>query len=140
MEATLPNQPAGRILIHEKFDGNGFTNNNSLAQMRLTKADQINPVITHLMGREDRKFPLTFLTEGQKGGMKRIEVEDVEYNWPVISRIVITSYSIHYTKLYDAQALAAFISLFFWVPITKKAIKNHFDELESAEKNAATVS
>jgi len=87
MEATLPNQPAGRILIHEKFDGNGFTNNNSLAQMRLTKADQINPVITHLMGREDRKFPLTFLTEGQKGGMKRIEVEDVEYNWPVISRM-----------------------------------------------------
>lgn len=84
---TLTNQNASRILIHEKFDGNGFTNNNSLAQMRLTKPDVINPVITHLMGSEDKRFPLTFFTEGQKGGMKRIEIEDIEYNWPVMSRL-----------------------------------------------------
>lgn len=87
MENTLASQNTSRILVHETFDGNGFTNNNALAQMRLTKPDVVNPVITHLMGREDKKFPLTFLTEGQTGGMKRIEIEDVEYNWPVMSRM-----------------------------------------------------
>jgi O-antigen/teichoic acid export membrane protein len=56
----------------------------------------------------------------------------------VLSYVFITYYGIVGAAI--AQALAAFISLFFWVPITKKAIKNHFDELESAEKNAATVS
>ena len=87
MEQTLTNQNASRILVHEKFDGKGFTTNNSLAAMRLTKADTLNPVITHLMGNENKKFPLTFLTEGQKGGLKKNSIQDVEYNWPVMSRM-----------------------------------------------------
>src|SRR5690606_35244592 len=32
-------------------------------------------------------FPLTFLTEGQKGGMRSIEIEDVEYDWNVMTRM-----------------------------------------------------
>lgn len=84
---NLANQNLGRILIHEYFDDKGFTNNNSLAAMRLTKSDTLNPVITHLMGNEIKKFPLTFLTEGQKGGMKKNEIQDVEYNWPVMTRL-----------------------------------------------------
>lgn len=87
MEQTLVNQNSSRILIHEQFDGRGFTTNNSLAQMRLTKADTLNPVITHLMGQENKKFPLTFLTEGQKGGLKQNSIQDVEYNWPVMTRM-----------------------------------------------------
>lgn len=87
MENTLVNQNSSRILIHEKFDGKGFTTNNSLAQMRLTKADSLNPVITHLMGQENKKFPLTFLTEGQKGGLRTNSIEDIEYNWPVMTRM-----------------------------------------------------
>tara|TARA_R110000796_G_scaffold78508_2_gene175023 strand:+ start:9391 stop:10899 length:1509 start_codon:yes stop_codon:yes gene_type:complete len=87
MAETLANQSSGRILQHESFDSKGFTTNNSLAKMRLTKADTLNPVITHLMGAENKKFPLTFLTEGQKGGLKKNEIEDVEYNWPVMGRL-----------------------------------------------------
>ena len=83
---TLSNQNASRILQHESFDGKGFTNNNSLATMRLTKSESLNPVITHLMGEENKRFPLTFLTEGQKGGFKTKSIEDIEYNWPVMSR------------------------------------------------------
>lgn len=83
---TLSNQNSSRILMHEQHDGSGFTNNNSLAKMRLTKADTLNPVITHLMGQENKKFPLTFLTEGQKGGFKQNPIEDIEYNWPVMTR------------------------------------------------------
>lgn len=86
-EQTLVNQNQSRILHHETFDGSGFTTNNSLAKMRLTKSTSLNPVITHLMGKESKKFPLTFLTEGQKGGLKTTPVEDIEYHWSVMSRL-----------------------------------------------------
>lgn len=87
MSNTLSNQNSGRILVHEQFDDKGFTTNNSLAKMRLTKADMLNPVITHLMGAESKKFPLTFLTEGQKGGLRKNSIEDIEYSWAVMSRM-----------------------------------------------------
>ena len=76
-----------RILYHDKFHGQGFTNENTLANALLTKADTINPVITHLAGRDDKKFPLTFLTEGQKGGTRTIEINDVQYDWPTFRRL-----------------------------------------------------
>lgn len=76
-----------RIIYSDKFDGNGFTNENSLANALLTKPDQLNPVITHLAGEESKKFPLTFLTEGQKGGYKTIEVNDIQYEWNTIGRM-----------------------------------------------------
>lgn len=88
-----------QIVYHDKFDSTGFTNENTLANALLTKPDVINPVITHLAGREDNKFPLTFLTEGQKGGYKTIDVNDIQYEWPVIGRmkntdkIVSTTYT-----------------------------------------------
>ena len=89
-----------QIVYRDKFDSTGYTNENTLANALLTKPDQINPVITHLAGREDKKFPLTFLTEGQKGGYQTMkEVNDIQYEWPVISRmkntdkIVSTTYS-----------------------------------------------
>lgn len=86
LNTNLANGNSGRVLIHETFDAKGFTNNNSLAEMRLTKSESLNPVITHLMGAENKKFPLTFLTEGQKGGLKKNEIQDVEYSWPVMTR------------------------------------------------------
>lgn len=85
--STLQGQRESRILVHETFDGNGFTTNNSLSQMRLTKPDQINPVITHLMGKDEDAFPLTFLTEGQAGGNRKIEIQDIEYEWNVMGRL-----------------------------------------------------
>lgn len=88
-----------QILYHDTFDSKGFTNENSLQNALLTKPDQISPVITHLAGREDNRFPLTFMTEGQKGGYKTISVNDVQYEWNTFSRlktsdeIVSTTYS-----------------------------------------------
>lgn len=86
----------GRILYHDKFDGTGYTNENSLANALLTKPDVINPVITHLAGQESKKFPLTFLTEGQVGGYEAIN--DIQYEWGTMgrmrhgSKIVSTTY------------------------------------------------
>ena len=80
-------QNAARIVHHETFDDKGYTNNLSLTQARMTNPDSLNPVITHLMGREDKKFPLLFLTEGQTKGRKYVEIQDVEYDWPVFGRL-----------------------------------------------------
>lgn len=88
-----------RVVYHDKFDGTGFTNENSLANALLTKPDKLNPVITHLAGLESKKFPLTFMTEGQKGGYKTIELNNIQYEWDVIGRkkkgdkIVSTTYT-----------------------------------------------
>lgn len=78
----------GRIIYHDKFDGTGFTNENSLANAMLTKPDVINPVITHLAGEQNKMFPLTFLTEGQKGGYDpKVGLNDVQYEWNTIGRM-----------------------------------------------------
>lgn len=75
----------GRILYKDKFDGTGYTNENSLANALLTKPDVINPVITHLAGETNKMFPLTFLTEGQTGGYETIN--DIQYEWGTIGRM-----------------------------------------------------
>ena len=87
MITTFPGIKEAQIVKHETFDGTGFTNNNSLAKMRLSKSESLNPVITHLMGNENKKFPLTFLTEGQRGGIKTNSIEDIEYHWNVQGRM-----------------------------------------------------
>lgn len=76
-----------QVLYKDSFNGNGYTNENSLANALLTKPDVISPVITHLAGRESDKFPLTFLTEGQKGGVNPIELNDIQYEWNVMGRM-----------------------------------------------------
>jgi hypothetical protein len=76
-----------RIVQHETFGDEGYTNNLSLTKARMTNPDTLNPVITHMMGKESKKFPLLFLTEGQKKGVKYVEIQDVEYDWPVFGRL-----------------------------------------------------
>lgn len=88
VNGTMPGQRNSmRVIQNETFDDKGYTNNISLTQARMTNPDMLNPVITHLMGNESKKFPLLFLTEGQKGGTKYVEIEDVEYEWPVFGRM-----------------------------------------------------
>lgn len=87
--STLQNQNNNyyRVLHGEVFDDKGYTNNLSLTKARMTNPDTLNPVITHIMGMESKKFPLLFLTEGQKGGIIKKEIQDVEYDWPVFGRL-----------------------------------------------------
>lgn len=84
---ALQNQNYARVVQHESFGDEGYTNNLSLAQARMTNPDSLNPVITHLMGNESKKFPLLYLTEGQAKGVKYVEIQDVEYDWPVFGRL-----------------------------------------------------
>ncbi len=84
---SLQNQNSYRVVHNEHFDDSGYTNNLSLTKARMVNPDHLNPVITHLMGQENKKFPLLYLTEGQNKGTKYIEIQDVEYDWPVFGRL-----------------------------------------------------
>lgn len=86
-----------RVLIHDSFEGKGFTDENSLAKMFLTQPDELDVAMTFLMGKENNKFPLSFLSEGQEGGAR--SVNDIEYTYPVMGRlnkpdyVAVTGYS-----------------------------------------------
>lgn len=84
---ALQNGNYARVVQHESFGDEGYTNNQSLTKARMVNPDTLNPVITHLMGNESKKFPLLYLTEGQAKGVKYVEIQDVEYEWPVFGRL-----------------------------------------------------
>jgi len=71
-------------LYEDHFNAEGMTDENSLSNALLTQPDVLSPVLTHLAGREDKRFPLSFLTEGL-GNIKYIQ--DTEYDYPVMGRL-----------------------------------------------------
>ena len=71
-------------LYEDIFNAEGMTDENSLANALMTQPDVLSPVITHLAGKEDKRFPLSFLTEGV-GAVNYIN--DIEYDYPVMGRL-----------------------------------------------------
>lgn len=68
-------------LYEDYWNPEGYTNENMLANALLTQPDLLSPVLTHLVGREDKRFPLSFLTEGV-GNVRHIN--DIEFDYPVM--------------------------------------------------------
>lgn len=62
----------------------GYTQEAHLASALLTQPDVLSPVLTHLQGREDKRFPLSFITEGS-GQVQTLN--DIQYNYPVIGKL-----------------------------------------------------
>jgi hypothetical protein len=60
------------------YNDSQMTDSNSLANALMEKPAELSPIITHLAGREDRRFPLTMLTEGV-GNTKSIDRYEYEY-------------------------------------------------------------
>ena len=60
------------------YNDTQMTDSNSLANALLEKPAELSPIITHLAGREDRRFPLTMLSEGV-GNTKSIDRWEYEY-------------------------------------------------------------
>ena len=60
------------------YNDSQMTDSNSLTAALMEKPTELSPIITHLAGREDRKFPLTMLTEGV-GNTKSIDRYEYEY-------------------------------------------------------------
>ena len=60
------------------YNDSQMTDSNSLANALLSKPAELSPIITHLSGKDDKRFPLSFLTEGV-GNVKSIDRLEYEY-------------------------------------------------------------
>ena len=60
------------------YNDQQMTDTNSLVNALMEKPAELSPIITHLAGREEKKFPLSFLTEGV-GNTKSIDRWEYEY-------------------------------------------------------------
>jgi len=60
------------------YNDSQMTDMNSLANALLSKPTELSPIITHLSGKDDKRFPLSFLTEGV-GNVKSIDRLEYEY-------------------------------------------------------------
>ena len=60
------------------YNDSQMTDSNSLVNALMEKPEELSPIITHLAGREEKKFPLSFLTEGV-GNTRSINRYEYEY-------------------------------------------------------------
>ena len=60
------------------YNDSQMTDTNSLVNALMEKPAELSPIITHLAGREEKKFPLSFLTEGV-GNTRSIDRYEYEY-------------------------------------------------------------
>ncbi len=76
---------AGRLAISKQYyNDSQMTDMNSLANALASHPEKIVPMLTHLGGREDKKFPLTALTEG---AYNTKSIEKLSYEYDVTTRI-----------------------------------------------------
>lgn len=71
-------------LYPDIWNEQGKSDENSLAKQLLVQPEKLSPVLTYLMGQEDERFPLSFMTEGVGNTM---EIEGNEYEYNVIGRL-----------------------------------------------------
>jgi len=74
-------------ILKQHYNDTQMTDSNSLVNALISRPEELSPVITHLAGREDKKFPLTMLTEGM-GNTKSIN--GLEYEYRVNTRVLRT--------------------------------------------------
>ena len=72
-------QQGKNISVHKTFyNDSQMTDMNSLANALNAKPTELSPIITHLAGKDDKRFPLSFLTEGV-GNVKSMDRLEYEY-------------------------------------------------------------
>lgn len=70
-------------ILSTRFSNEQHTDQNALAKALVTAPSQLTPVITHLVGRTEQAYALSFLTEGQ-GNVESLDNYDFE--WRVKTR------------------------------------------------------
>jgi len=89
------------------YNDQQMTDTNSLVNALMEKPEELSPIITHLAGREEKKFPLSFLTEGV-GNTKSIDRYEYEYRVktheinvrPVVSSVGTGAGGAHFTMTF----------------------------------------
>lgn len=75
-------------LYKDTYNEESYSSVNHIANALQHSAEVLSPAITHLYGRVDKRFPLSFLTEGMG---KIRSLNSIEYKIPVIGRPKKTS-------------------------------------------------
>lgn len=80
-----------RVIEKGKYDDRGYSNEESIAHLNLTQPAELNTFLTYNFGRDDDRFPLSFLTEGQ--GSRGVEdIPTVQWTWPTMGRMKFTDF------------------------------------------------
>lgn len=75
------------------YNSDQMTDSNNLSNALISSPEKISPMITHLGGREEKRFPLSFLTEGLNNtkSIEKLEYEyDVNYHLRKVRPIAAT--------------------------------------------------
>lgn len=75
-----------REVSRGNYDTRGYSNEETIAHLMLSKPEEINNALTYTYGMDDDRFPLTFLTEGQ-GSVGVKDINTVEWTWKTMGRM-----------------------------------------------------
>lgn len=80
-----------RVLETGKFDDRGYSNEESIAYLQLQSPVEINSFLTYNFGKDDDRFPLSFMTEGQ-GSSGVNDIPTVQWTWKTMGRMKYTDF------------------------------------------------
>lgn len=83
-----------KVVSTGKYSDSGYSNEESVTHLQLTKPVEINSFLTYNYGLDDDRFPLLFATEGQGSkGVKDIEpTGSPEWTWDTMGRLKFDDY------------------------------------------------
>ena len=80
-----------REVSRGNYDDRGYSNEETIAHLMLSKPEELNNTLTYTYGMDDDRFPLTFLTEGQGStGVK--DIKTVQWTWKTMGRMKFNDY------------------------------------------------
>ena len=84
-----------REVSRGNYDDRGYSNEETIAHLMLSKPEEINNTLTYTYGMDDDRFPLTFLTEGQgSAGVK--DIKTVQWTWKTMGRMKFNDYVLYF--------------------------------------------
>ena len=93
------------ILSQGRYEDRGYSNEESIAYLQLTKPVEINAFMTYNYGMDDDRFPLSFMTEGQ-GSSGVVDIETVQWTWSTMGRMKFTDFVTYFNTANTKPGLA----------------------------------
>lgn len=84
-----------REVSRGNYDDRGYSNEETIAHLMLSKPEEINNVLTYTYGMDDDRFPLTFLTEGQ-GNTGVVDIATVQWTWKTMGRMKFNDFVLYF--------------------------------------------
>lgn len=91
----MANLEALRLVSRGTYDNRGYSNEETIAALALQQPAQLSNVLTYTYGKDDDRFPLTFLTEGQ-GSIGVEDIDTVEWTWRTMGRQKFNDYVVYF--------------------------------------------